>query len=562
MPNDLLYDDIIKDKHLSAESLDLYKKHYPVLATRQFSDITDNSGNQYVNLVQQGGGVWGVALTGFVYALEAFGIRFMRLAGTSAGAINTILLAAVDERHQSKSWKIRDILFSWDFSSFMDGGFSHRWANTLVQAGKKAKYIAYFMIASLVATLCYPLLSIIRNEFSTRYYPALFLPGFLLVILLALYYFILKKAQFGINKGDAFLAQLSTVLRKEGIYTVSDLNKKYNKVGGELNVVHRLKSSNDYNNYVAAILDKIKEEYSGTKAISVAELDKLKSELTARNKINDGGKPFSKLRSDYNLITTDILSKIKVELPKMANMYWCEEDLNTNTSPASFVRASMSVPLFFKPYTIYTKPQFKEVELAWKYWLNTDGDKIPKAGVFIDGGSISNFPIDIFHERDVIGPRLPVFGVRLFESEPPEGKKRSFFGRMFGWLTNWIKMRSKKKNLSPEASLKAEINERIFSRFSKFGGHIIDTIRGYNDKNFLTKYSFYNKYSVAYIDCRPSNWLNFKMRSKEMEELFNKGFQAGINFLLGFDWENYKYDRVKLALKERNILKDESVAVG
>ena len=60
---------------------------------RLFSDLLDSSGNQYVELVQEGGGVLGVALIGYTYVMEQMGIRFFSLAGTSAGSINAMLLA-------------------------------------------------------------------------------------------------------------------------------------------------------------------------------------------------------------------------------------------------------------------------------------------------------------------------------------------------------------------------------------------------------------------------------------------------------------------------------------
>src|SRR5207245_8698410 len=53
------------------------------------SDVLDDEGHQYVNLVQKGGGVLGVALVGYTYILEQMNIRFMRITVTSAGAINT-----------------------------------------------------------------------------------------------------------------------------------------------------------------------------------------------------------------------------------------------------------------------------------------------------------------------------------------------------------------------------------------------------------------------------------------------------------------------------------------
>src|SRR4051812_14745125 len=67
------------------------------------SDVYDDKGHQYVDLVQEGGGVLGVALVGYTYVLEKMGIRFFSLAGTSAGSINTMLLACVKNREDEKS---------------------------------------------------------------------------------------------------------------------------------------------------------------------------------------------------------------------------------------------------------------------------------------------------------------------------------------------------------------------------------------------------------------------------------------------------------------------------
>ncbi len=50
------------------------------------SDLRDEEGHQYIDLVQEGGGVLGIALVGFTYVIEKAGIRFLSLAGTSAGS--------------------------------------------------------------------------------------------------------------------------------------------------------------------------------------------------------------------------------------------------------------------------------------------------------------------------------------------------------------------------------------------------------------------------------------------------------------------------------------------
>src|SRR5918993_1895350 len=85
------------------------------------SDVYDAAGNQYVDLVQEGGGVWGVALLGYTYVLEKMGIRFFSLAGTSAGAINTMLLAATGMKEDEKTEKIIRNLLELDMFCFVDG---------------------------------------------------------------------------------------------------------------------------------------------------------------------------------------------------------------------------------------------------------------------------------------------------------------------------------------------------------------------------------------------------------------------------------------------------------
>ncbi len=86
-----------------------------------YSDIIDDNGLQYVDLVQEGGGVLGIALVGYTYVLEQAGIRFFSLAGTSAGAINTMLLAGLGKIEEKKSEKILRILAHKNLFDFVDG---------------------------------------------------------------------------------------------------------------------------------------------------------------------------------------------------------------------------------------------------------------------------------------------------------------------------------------------------------------------------------------------------------------------------------------------------------
>ncbi len=105
---------------------------------RIFSDIIDEDGHQYVNIVQEGGGTLGIALVGYTYVLESMGIRFLGLAGTSAGAINTLLLAAFTSvKGSCKSFRILEELLTKDFFDFVDGSGVARWLikNTVSRAG-------------------------------------------------------------------------------------------------------------------------------------------------------------------------------------------------------------------------------------------------------------------------------------------------------------------------------------------------------------------------------------------------------------------------------------------
>lgn len=153
-------------------------------AQRTYSDIIDDQGHQYVDLVMEGGGMLGLALVGYSWVLEQVGIRFLGIGGTSAGSINALLLAALGPRAAAKSPKLLEELARLDFWSFVDGDSD---ARNLIQAftAGAGKIKLAFLGAQVLDNL---------NE------------------------------RLGLNPGNAFFDWLSQLLAAGGVRSLADLN--------------------------------------------------------------------------------------------------------------------------------------------------------------------------------------------------------------------------------------------------------------------------------------------------------------------------------------------------
>src|SRR5690606_35853057 len=190
---------VLQDKSLNRESRAMVTEMHERLSAKEYSDILDSTGNQYINFVQEGGGVWGTALVGYLYALEIFGIRFLRIAGTSAGAINTILIAALGDRSRNKSSIIKDVLFKWNFVEFMDGKpIVKKMAGIMLKNGKLLKRSLYVVAVLLFVIFFFPVLLLIRN-ISFWFY----LIPLILILIIGLggvyYYNLFRTNRIGLN---------------------------------------------------------------------------------------------------------------------------------------------------------------------------------------------------------------------------------------------------------------------------------------------------------------------------------------------------------------------------
>ncbi|WP_026898990.1 patatin-like phospholipase family protein [Daejeonella oryzae] len=439
------------------------------------SDVLDNAGHQYVNLVQKGGGVLGVALVGYTYILEKMNIRFIRLAGTSAGAINTALMVAAGTKQDAKSEYVLDAICKLKFIDFVDGHPFARWVIskfiTHQDFGVKVKRFFSAIIFTLVILLAGDFIFLgLQNAISwISIFTKVFfgLTGLCLLFIAVLIAYVstllkrLKNSGFGINPGDFFYDWIKEKLHENNVITVSDL---MSKASAPVPGLH----------------------------LRVANSEELKG-----------------LDGDVTFICSELVSQNKIQFPEMWKLFRKNMD---DLQPAGFIRASMSIPVFFESYFIEDIPCTDE-EIK-QIWLDKFGETDPPSSArFVDGGILSNFPINLFYNPKVDTPRLPSFGIDLDDSVPDDAGKNSKMWSMTGYF-----------------------------------GRIFNTIRFYYDKDFLIKNKIFKK-GIGTIPLQGYNWLNFFLSDKDKIDMFNKGAQAATEFLMQFNWQEYKTDRIEMKLK-------------
>ncbi len=440
------------------------------------SDVLDENGNQYVNLVQKGGGVLGVALVGYTYILELMGIRFLRLAGTSAGAINTALMTVIGKKEDAKSIDILKAICDLDFFNLVDGHPAARWIIKKFITNKDFKIKAKNYVISLIVIACFLVCGDffflgLQNKYSIlSIFTKLFfvLTGFYFLLIGMVIFYTnrllrrLKNTGYGINPGNFFYSWIKDQLVSNDVNTVSDLNLK------------------------ATTLPSLKLRVDNPEGIA-------------------------SLFGDVTFIASELVTKNKIQFPAMCNLFREKANID-NLQPAGFIRASMSIPVFFESYMINDIPcKSEEIKQAW---LNImDEPDPPSTARFVDGGMLSNFPINIFYNPKILIPRLPSFGIDLDDNKTSDDEKNA---------TNWSLV--------------------------GYFGRMFNTIRFYYDKDFLLKNKVYEK-GIGKIPLAGYNWLNFFLQDKDKIDMFILGAKAATDFLIGFDWEAYKNERVTMQVK-------------
>lgn len=409
---------------------------------KEFSDIVDDKGLQYVDLVMEGGGVLGISLVGFTYVLEEAGLRFLQIGGASAGAINALLLAAMGTPAEAKSIDILKELADVDMQEFVDGDSD---AKDFVDSALRHGHNSFAHTEGIIHS----------------YVDGLFQRGGKLIVYTkALQVWDNIRDNLGLNRGAVFQDWIESILRSRKITTTRDL------------------------------LDR---------------LDILPVGLKHRD-------PEQQLdtKPAVALIAADVSTQTKAIFPKMAQLYWKNHE---RVNPSNYVRASMSIPFFFEPYRVNNIPK-GEVPMGCWAKLADYKETLPASCVFIDGGIMSNFPINLFHRPDRV-PSAPTFGVKLGHDQ-----RRT---------------------------------ETITQPF-KLVSVIFNSARFHLDSDFIARNPDYRKLTSC-IDTGDHNWLNFKLSDEDKIDLFKKGAVEAAKFLRGFDWVKYKKIRegIKTAVKRAEL---------
>lgn len=151
---------------------------------------------------------------------------------------------------------------------------------------------------------------------------------------------------------------------------------------------------------------------------------------------------------------------------------------------ADAVRASTSIPFFFQP-----------VKFPW-------AKPSRNVSFWVDGGAVSDFPIEVFDRTDGQAPRWPTFGIKLQACPAPDS------------LLN---------NVSDIVS---------------FARSLLETCVNGNDHVHLADPSVRRR--TIFIDTSFVDSENFDLSSLQQQQLFDAGRQAAEDFLKTWDWTEYQ----------------------
>jgi NTE family protein len=190
----------------------------------------------------------------------------------------------------------------------------------------------------------------------------------------------------------------------------------------------------------------------------------------------------------YRLVVTvaDVTRGQLVRLPwDYRRVYGVDPD---DQQVADAVRASMSIPFFFRAASLTSRAGLRST--------------------LVDGGIISNFPIDSLDRTDGKKPRWPTFGVTLLPNLP-EGND----------------------DVIPALRALNVLGS------TKLLEEVITTMLVGRDQAYLNQ-PWVSARTIR-VDSTDVGFLDFDISEKQVEALYNKGHAAAEKFLSTWDWRTY-----------------------
>jgi NTE family protein len=190
----------------------------------------------------------------------------------------------------------------------------------------------------------------------------------------------------------------------------------------------------------------------------------------------------------YRLVVSvsDVTTGQLVRLPwDYRRVYGLDPD---EQSVADAVRASMSIPFFFQPVTL----------------TSAEG----RTSTLVDGGLLSNFPIDTLDRHDGRKPRWPSFGVTVLPNLPDGNDKV-------------IPALAPLRLLGPSHLLE----------------DVITTVLVGRDQAYLNQ-PWVNARAIR-VDSTKVGFLDFDITDVDAEALYARGYEAAREFLTTWNWTEY-----------------------
>jgi NTE family protein len=183
----------------------------------------------------------------------------------------------------------------------------------------------------------------------------------------------------------------------------------------------------------------------------------------------------------YRLVvmTADLSRGQLVRLPWDYPKYGLDAD---SQLVADAVRASMSIPFFFKPISVHSV-----IDKA-QCWL-------------VDGGALSNFPIAVFDRNDGQPPRWPTFGIKL--------------------------------SALPDANQVAH----VITDTRSFVEALLSTMMNAHDQMHLNDPCVVAR--TIFVDTFDVQAVNFDIDAPTQQRLYDSGYTKAKSFLTQWNWESY-----------------------